>query len=70
MKLFKVGGSGYYLGFHGIVLATDRTQAEQMLKAWLDSTGLAEDNQRPDAIQIEEISLEQPGLHILFTGDY
>lgn len=65
MTVYKHTGSGLYIGSVVVVIAYTPSQAQIMIRNYLDEAGL-----KDEALNIEEIELLEPCILYAQNGDY
>lgn len=63
--MFAASHSGHWLGGYSVIVAESREEAEKQLVAALQKEGLD-----TDRLNINELDLYTPSVHVLFNGDY
>lgn len=65
MKIYKHEGRGHYIGSAVIVTAKSREAAEEVIRGYLDSNGLAS-----EALDVEEFKIKDCEIIYAVNGDY
>jgi hypothetical protein len=67
-RLWLCSANGHYLGFYAVVLAESEKDARERLHARLQYEGLLK-KQSLESIELREVPVRAPGIHVLFNGD-